>query len=172
VNVVAERPGTAAMSLEAATALRAEGRHDEARAELVTLAAAHPHDALVQYEAACVHDFLGDEAAAVPYYVAAIAAGLPDEALRGAYLGLGSTYRTLGRYADADAVLVAGRERFPDARELAVFHAMVLHNLGRSKVAVEMLLTLLAQTSANPGIAAYRRAITAYAEDIDRRWPG
>jgi len=160
------------MSLEAATALRAEGRHDEARAELVTLAAAHPHDALVQYEAACVHDFLGDEAAAVPYYVAAIAAGLPDEALRGAYLGLGSTYRTLGRYADADAVLVAGRERFPDARELAVFHAMVLHNLGRSKVAVEMLLTLLAQTSANPGIAAYRRAITAYAEDIDRRWPG
>ena len=96
------------MNLEAARTLRKEGRHAEARAALVALAKAHPDAAVVQYEAACVHDYLGDEAAAVPYYVAAIAAGLPDEELRGAYLGLGSTYRTLGRYADAEAVLVEG----------------------------------------------------------------
>jgi Flp pilus assembly protein TadD len=159
------------MNLEAARTLRREGRHVEARTALVTLAAAHPGDAVVQYEAACVHDYLGDEAAAVPYYVAAIAAGLPDEELRGAYVGLGSTYRTLGRYAAADAVLVEGRERFPEAKELAVFHAMVLYNRGRSKAAVELLLTVLAETSADPGIRGYRRAIAAYAEDIDRRWP-
>jgi hypothetical protein len=48
---------------------------------------------------------------------------------------------------------------------------MVLHNRGRSKAAVELLLTLLAETSADDGIRAYRRAIAAYAEDVDRRWP-
>ena len=159
------------MTLESARALRRAGRHAEARAALVTLAADRPHDAVVQYEAACVHDYLGDEAAAVPYYVAAIAGGLPAEELRGAYLGLGSTYRALGRYADAEAVLVAGLERFPDANELRVFLAMVLHNRGRSKAAVELLLTLLAETSGDDGIRAYRRAIAAYAEDVDRRWP-
>jgi tetratricopeptide (TPR) repeat protein len=159
------------MNLDSARALRRAGRHAEARAALVRLAADHPSDAVVHYEAACVLDYLGDEAAAVPYYVAAIAGGLPDEELRGAYLGLGSTYRTLGRYAEAEAVLVTGLERFPDANELKVFHAMVLHNRGRSKAAVELLLTVLAQTSADDGIRAYRRAIAVYAEDIDRRWP-
>ena len=159
------------MNVESARAMRKEGRHAEARTALVSLAAACPDDAVVQYETACVHDYLGDEAAAVPYYVAAIAAGLPDEELRGAYLGLGSTYRTLGRYADAEGVLVEGLERFPEANELKVFHAMVLHNRGHSKAAIELLLTLLAETSADPGIRGYRRAIAAYAEDLDRRWP-
>ncbi|MEN9419619.1 MAG: hypothetical protein RI988_3239 [Pseudomonadota bacterium] len=86
------------MSLQSAQALRAAGAHPEAKALLVELIAENPSDPMLQDEAACVHDSLGDEAAAVLYCVAAIAAGLPEEELRGAYLGLGSTYRTLGRY--------------------------------------------------------------------------
>lgn len=138
---------------------------------LVQLAALSPSDAELQFEAACVHDFLGEEATAVPYYLAAISGDLTEEHLRSAYLGLGSTYRTLGRYAEAEATLRQGLERFPQANEIKVFLAMVLHNLGRSKAAVESLLVVLAETSADSRVQAYRQAIVFYAQDIERAWP-
>ena len=138
---------------------------------LVALAASRPADAEIQYEAAAVHDSLGDEAGAVPYYIAAIAGGLSGAQRRSAYLGLGSTYRTLGRYLEAEATLREGLALFPEANELKLFLAMVEHNLGRSKQALEALLVLLAETSADDTIRRYRRAIAFYAEDIDRAWP-
>jgi tetratricopeptide (TPR) repeat protein len=99
----------------------------------VHLAAASPKDAELQYEAACVHDFLGREAHAVPFYLAALSGDLPHEQQRSAYLGLGSTYRALGQYAAAERTLREGLARFEDAAELKTFLAMTLHNLGRSK---------------------------------------
>lgn len=95
------------MSLQSARALRAAGAHAEARALLVELIAQNPSDPMLQYEAAGVNDSLGEEAAAVPYYVAAIAAGLPEEELRGAYLGLADLP---ARAACYDAVFVIDPE--------------------------------------------------------------
>ena len=153
-------------------ALRGESRHEEAQALAVQLAAADPQDAELQFEAACVHDYLGLEAAAVPYYVAALKCGQLGAALRReALLGLGSTYRTLGRYAEAEATLRQGRAEFPEARELQVFLAMAMHNLGKGKDAVELLLRIVAATSSDPDIQTYRRAIQLYAEDVDKVWP-
>jgi tetratricopeptide (TPR) repeat protein len=123
------------------------------------------------YEAACVHDYLGFEAEAVPYYVTAIAAGLSPELLRRAYLGLGSTYRVLGRYSESLGVLDSGLVQFPGARELVVFRAMTLYNLGRSKEAVESLLGVVAETSADAHVQECGGAIALYAADIDRSWP-
>jgi tetratricopeptide (TPR) repeat protein len=159
------------MTLDAARQLRAAGQHAEARDLLAELAERTPDDAELRYEAACVHDFLGREAEAVPHYVAAIAAGLQGEALRGAYLGLGSTYRALGRYAEAEATLRKGLATFPAAREMQVFLAMAEHNLGRSRAAVERLLLLVAETSGDEAVRAYRGAIEFYAQDVDRAWP-
>ncbi|MEJ2792310.1 tetratricopeptide repeat protein [Iodobacter sp. LRB] len=159
------------MNIVTARKLRAEGRHYEAGDILVELAVRSATDTEVQFEAACVHDYLGEEAAAVPYYCAAIAGGLSDEHLRSAFLGLGSTYRTLGRFAEAEATLRQGLERFPDANEMKVFLSMALHNLGRSKLAVETLLALLAQTSNDGYIQAYQEAIAFYSQDIERTWP-
>ncbi|HTS22466.1 MAG TPA: tetratricopeptide repeat protein [Casimicrobiaceae bacterium] len=159
------------MNLALARELRARGKHAEARELLVALAAQSPNDAELQYEAACVHDFLGEEASAVAYYRAALLGSLSEGHLRGAYLGLGSTYRALGLYTEAEAILRQGVERFPDANEMKVFLAMALHNLGQSKAAVERLLAVLAQTSSDREIQAYRRAILLYAQDIDRTWP-
>jgi tetratricopeptide (TPR) repeat protein len=159
------------MNLALARELRANGNHAEARELLVALAAQSPNDAELQYEAACVHDFLGEEASAVTYYRAALLGPLSEEHLRGAYLGLGSTYRALGRYTEAEATLRQGVERFPEANEIKVFLAMALHNLGQSKAAVECLLAVLAQTSSDNEIQAYRPAIALYAQDIDRIWP-
>ena len=157
---------------EQVLALRRAGQHEEACSLAVRLAAQAPHDAELQYETACVHDYLGREAQAVAFYLAALSGGeLSAEHLRSAYLGLGSTYRALGRYADAERTLREGLARFADAAELKAFLAMALHNLGRSKEAVELLLTLLAQTSADVDIQSYREALLFYAQDIERSWP-
>jgi predicted Zn-dependent protease len=83
---------------------------------------------------------------------------------------LGSTLRALGQYPEAEATLRRGVKRFPEANDVKVFLAMALHNLGQSKAAVECLLAVLAQTSSDKEIQAYRRAITLYAQDIDRTW--
>ena len=156
---------------EQVVSLRRAGRHDEARTLAVALAVRHPGDATLQYQAACVHDFLGLEARAVPYYLAGIAGTLSPEQLRSAYLGLGSTYRALGRYAEAERTLEDGLARFPDAAELEVFLAMALHNVGKSKQAVERLLRVLARTSGDAELQSYREAILLYAQDIERSWP-
>ena len=158
------------MTLDTVRALRRAGRHDEAHAIAVQLAAQAPHDAQLQFQTACVCDYLGREADAVPYYVAALRGELAPADRRSAYLGLGSTYRTLGRYAEARATLLAGLQQFPDAREIQAFLAMALHNTGDSKQAVELLLKLLTATSSDPAIQDYRRAIELYAEDLDRTW--
>ena len=155
---------------EQVLSLRRAGQHEEARSLAVSLAAQFPDDAELQYQAACVHDFLGREAQAVPFYLAALSSELSAAHRRSAYLGLGSTYRTLGRYAEAERTLREGLAHFSDAAELKAFLAMALHNLGRSKQAVELLLTVLAQSSADAQVQSYREAILFYAQDIERSW--
>jgi ribosomal protein S18 acetylase RimI-like enzyme len=158
-------------TLVQALQLRADGRHEQARLLLCILAAQRPDDAEVQFEAACVHDALGLEAQAVPFYRAALAGRLSAANRRRAFLGLGSTYRTLGRFAEARATLDAGLQEWGDAPELRAFLAMVLHNQGESTRAVESLLQLLVQTTADASLRAYARAIAFYAQDINRIWP-
>jgi len=159
------------MNRSSANALRREGKHEEARTLLLSLAALSPNDAELQYEAACVHDFLGHEAQAIPFYQAALAGALSGESRRGAYLGLGSTYRVLGRYAESAATLKAGLAEFPAANELKAFLAMADHNLGNSRRAVEALLELLAETSGDEGIRRYSKAIGHYARNIEQVSP-
>ena len=102
---------------------------EAARQHLLLLAGRHPHDAAVQYATARAHDRLGRGRDAVPFYRAAIQAGLSGDDLRGAYLGLGSAYRALGMYHESADTLREGLQHFPDATELRVFLAMTLYNL-------------------------------------------
>ncbi|WP_239567763.1 tetratricopeptide repeat protein [Streptomyces sp. G44] len=153
--------------LAEAVRLREAGRKEEARERLVALSAQWPQDAEVAYQTAWVHDTLGLEAEAVPYYERALAGkGLSDEDRRGALLGLGSTYRILGRYAEAVATLGDATAEFPDDGALKTFLAMALYNTGRTHDAMELLLTLLAATTRDPEIAGYRPAIEEYAKDL------
>ena len=101
------------MTLAHARQLIAARDYAQAREVLLPLAAAAPHDAEIQYETACVHDSLGFEAEAVPFYRAALAGKLAPDARRGAFTGLGSTYRTLGRFAEARDTLEQGLAEFP-----------------------------------------------------------
>jgi tetratricopeptide (TPR) repeat protein len=157
--------------LARAVALREAGALDEARELLLELSSVAPDDSQVAYQTAWVHDALGLEREAVPFYERALDGdGLSSVERRGAMLGLGSTYRTLGQYVEAVNVLTAGALEFPTDRALAVFLAMAQYNAGDAKEAVSGLLTLLVDTTSDQEIRRYERAITLYAEDLDRVW--
>ena len=156
--------------LDTAIAMRESGQATEAKDLLLDLHRASPDDARINLHCAWVHDRLGLEREAVPFYEAAIQLGLGGPDLKDALLGLGSTYRTLGRYREALAILDRAVTEFPDERSLQVFRAMTLYNNGRGKEACELLLRLLSATTCDEGITGYRQAIETYAEDLDRIW--
>lgn len=93
--------------------------------------------------------------------------GLSAESRRGAFAGLGSTYRVLGRYDLAVATVRRGLEEFPEDDALRTFLTMALYKTGETREAVGMLLKLLAATSEDPQVRRYRRAIEYYADDQD-----
>lgn len=157
-------------TLEEIRALRKEGRHEDAHKQLLELAKQYPHDPVIQYETACVHDYLGFEADAVPYYQSAIQNGLSGEDLRSAYLGLGSTFRALGRYTESKGVFLDGLKNFPEANEIKVFLAMTLYNLGEHHEAVSSLLKVVTETTSDTEIKSYERAILFYADDLNKAW--
>lgn len=158
--------------LQEAIELRSTGHAEEARSILLDLVAASPDDAEINYQAAWVHDTLGREREAVPLYVRAIELGLSDTDLEGALLGLGSTYRTLGTYQQAEETLRRGMATFPRNQAFQVFLAMTLYNLHRYQEAMELLLITLAETSSNDAILQYKRAIVFYAAQLDQTWDG
>lgn len=145
--------------------MREEGRHEEARQALVELAGRFPDDAEVAYQAAWAHDVLGLEAEAVPYYERALAGdGLGADDRLGAFTGLGSTLRVLGRPDEALEVFAKGLAAFPGDPALRTFTAMALHNAGRSAEAVSTLLKVVAESDRAGG---YQRAIAYYADHLD-----
>ncbi|MFG3441653.1 tetratricopeptide repeat protein [Nonomuraea sp. NPDC047897] len=151
--------------LTEAVRLRAAGSLDEARELLLGLAARHPADAEIAYQTGWVHDALGLEAEAVPFYERALdGADLASADRLGAFTKLGSTLRVLGRHDEALEVFRRGLAEFPGDQGLRTFMAMALYNAGQSREAVGTLLKVLAETDAAGG---YRRAIAYYADHLD-----
>ncbi|WP_028608423.1 tetratricopeptide repeat protein [Paenibacillus harenae] len=156
--------------LEKAIQLREAGKLDEARSILLEIVDQEPLNASVWYQCAWIHDVMGLEREAAPMYKRSIELGLADEERQGAYLGLGSTYRTLGMYDDAQFILEEAIREFPDRREFDVFYAMVRFNQKAYSDAMEILLTQLAETSKDKGIQSYKKAILFYSDKLDRIW--
>lgn len=153
-----------------AVKLRSTGHAEEARVMLVELAAKYPDDADMNYQTAWVHDILGREREALPFYVRAIELGLEGEDLEGALLGLGSTYRILGDYERAEVTLRRGLKEFPQRRVFQIFLAMTLYNLERYHDAMELVLTNLAETTSDVSILHYKEAILSYGTQLDHSW--
>ncbi|GAB5490437.1 MAG: tetratricopeptide repeat protein [Phototrophicaceae bacterium] len=156
--------------LAEAIQLRQDKHYPEAEAIMAELHADYPNNARINYHFAWLCDVQGKEKEAVPYYETAIKNGLEGGDLRGALLGLGSTYRTLGEYEKSVARLKQGTTLFPEANEFKVFLAMALYNVGDSKEAVGSLLKLLLHVSEDSSIQRFKNPIALYAEDLDRTW--
>ncbi|MFD1907935.1 tetratricopeptide repeat protein [Paenibacillus rhizoplanae] len=109
-------------TIEEAVQLRSSGQAEEARDMLLQLLSEGDSNAELHYQLAWTHDVLGLESEAVAYYERSLALGLPDaEQKAGAMLGLGSTYRTLGQYAESRVVLEQGALEFPQRAEFKAF---------------------------------------------------
>lgn len=151
---------------------REEGRLKEARSLLLQCLKERPHHPQILYQCAWVHDALGLEREAIPFYEEALNRGLTGEDRRGAWLGLGSTYRTLGEYHKAKEILQKGMKEFPDANEFYPFYAMVLYNLGEHQLSMEILLRKMVELTHDEGIQKYQRAILFYKDKLDQIWNG
>jgi len=149
--------------LDAITGARHGGQIDHVLDLLKQLDARFPNVAEINYQLAWTCDVLGREAEALPFYEKAVALGLPPNELSGALLGLGSTLRNLGQLDRSAEVLRSGRAQFPDNREFDVFLALTLHDLGQHTESTRLLLHVIADTSEDPGLTVYQRAIRFHA---------
>ena len=156
--------------LEKAIELRQSGKLEEAKSLLLDLIAQDPKNPSVWYQCAWVHDAAGQEREAVPFYQKALELGLQGEERQGALLGLGSTYRTLGMYQQSEKIFEEAIKEYPESKEYQVLLAMVKYNLKEHNAAMEILLSLLAETSSDKGIQTYRRAIQFYSNKLDQVW--
>jgi tetratricopeptide (TPR) repeat protein len=114
---------------------------------------------------AFAHDSAGREAEAIPEYRAAIDAGLDDDELLGAMLGLGSSLRNMNELEESERVLRAAVTRFPDHAALRVFLAFTRCSSDDRVGAVRELIEALFRAEA-PGMARYERAIRGYAAEL------
>jgi predicted Zn-dependent protease len=154
--------------IQRAIELRNASQHTEALTILLDLHNATPDDARLNYELASTFAFEGVKDEAIGFYEHAIECGLAGEELRAAFIGLGSTYRNVGRFGDAARILQRGAADFPDAPEFDVFLAIARYHLGDHQESVRLLLTHIAQYSAEPATQANKGAITYCAEHLDQ----
>lgn len=153
-----------------AVRLREEGQLEQAKQLFLSLLRKDEKNPRLHAYCAWCYDSLGEERQAVPHYERAIRLGLTGEELAESYLGLGSTYRALGRYAEAEQLFKEAIEQFPNHGALKVFQAMTHYNVGRHEEATGTLLELLASPKADESIARYRRAIAFYARNLNETY--
>lgn len=156
--------------LENAILLRKNGHYKESNEILVKLAEVFPEDATINYQCAWSFDLLGEEGKAVSFYENAIKLGLSSKELEGALLGLGSTYRTLGEYEKSEVTFLKGIELFPNNKAIQTFYSMTLYNLNQHSKAMELLLKCLIDTTNDPEIISYKKAIDFYSDKLDEIW--
>ena len=156
--------------LASAIKLRESQKHQEARQLLLELHSEFPEDPQVNYQCAWIHDLLGFEKEAIPFYEKAIQTGLSNEDLKSALLGMGSTYRCIGEYQKSIETFQQARTLFPDSHEFNVFLGMAYYNIGNYSKAMEILLNSLADTSGDEGVLRYQRAIRFYSDKLDQTW--
>lgn len=153
--------------LDKAIELREAGSLEEANNILLQLVNDYPENADVNYQCAWSFDVMGKEKEAVPFYEKALSIGLSEKDMKEAYLGLGSTYRTIGEYEKSKELFEDAISKYDD-KSLKVFLAMTLYNLGEHQRAMEILLKIIAESSDDPSIMTFKKAIEFYSDKLDQ----
>lgn len=156
--------------LEKVKAARAEGSFEKAMAILSDEKNKAPESASVYLQIAWTHDSLGKEHDAIPAYEKSIKLGLQGQDLIDAYLGLGSTYRTIGEYTKSKEIFEQAIATFPEVRPFKVFLSLTLYNLAEHSKAMEILLNELVATTSDESIKSYQGALLFYADKLDQKF--
>ncbi|PDZ16998.1 hypothetical protein CON07_03115 [Bacillus sp. AFS094611] len=149
--------------LKQAIKLRNEKKYAQSREILIGLTN-FTRDAEVLFQCAWIHDVMGLETEAVPYYEQAIVNGLDGESLCDAYIGLGSTYRCIGEYDKAITVLETGLQQFPDNDVMKVFLSLAKYNVNDHESAMKLLLETVVKVEE---VKEFERAILFYKDHLD-----
>lgn len=149
--------------LKQAIKLRNEKKYAQSKEILIGLTN-FTRDAEVLYQCAWIHDVMGLETEAMPYYEQAIANGLEGESLCGAYIGLGSTYRCIGEYDKAITVLETGLQQFPDNDVMKVFLSLAKYNVNDYESAMKLLLETVVKVEE---VKEFERAISFYKDHLN-----
>ncbi|HEY4151790.1 MAG TPA: tetratricopeptide repeat protein [Pseudolysinimonas sp.] len=138
---------------------------DELIARIDALAAERdPGDALALAERGGARDSTGREEEAVPFYRAALAAGLDDARRSQVVIQYASTVRNLGRPEESLELLsaeFAGQPDHPLADAATAFAALALASAGRPTEGLVAVLHVLA-----PHLPRFQRALNAYADEL------
>ncbi|MDN3701990.1 tetratricopeptide repeat protein [Vibrio artabrorum] len=156
--------------IKQAIEFRKEAKYQESRALLKTLLDDETYSAKAHLQIAWSYDNEGKEQEAVAHYLSSLSGLLPSVERFDALFGLASTYRSLGMYSEASSYFEQTLSEYPSCIEVQPFYAMCLYNLGRHKEATSLLLELLVSTTNSDAIKEYQRAISLYAQDLDRTW--
>ncbi|MEZ8741295.1 tetratricopeptide repeat protein [Photobacterium swingsii] len=156
--------------IKQAIELRKEGKYQASRVLLKTLLNNEAYSAKAHLQIAWSYDNEGKEQEAVAHYLSSLSGLLSSAERFDALFGLASTYRSLGMYSEALSYFEQTLNEYPSSIEVKPFYAMCLYNLGRHKEATALLLELLVSTTNSDAIKEYQRAISLYAQDLDRRW--
>ena len=118
-------------------------------------------DAAVLFERASLHDYLGEEADAVPLYRAALDADLAEPRRGQAVIQLASSLRNIGDPSGAMAVLRAIPAEHPLADAAQAFLALALFDDEKPAPALRTAVRALA-----PHLIEYRAAVERYADAL------
>lgn len=142
-----------------AAALRRNGDFTQAEALLQAALEQHPQSGELHYQMAWTMDVQGREQEAVSWYEDALRLRLEGEHLQGAYLGLGSTYKNVGRIQDSLETFRRAIRAFPENPALRVFLSLTLAADGRGMEACKEAMQVLLDFPDNGQVQQYRSAI-------------
>ncbi|WP_413353479.1 tetratricopeptide repeat protein [Microbacterium sp. 1P06AB] len=160
-----DAPGESDSRIDDVWAAADEEKPDALRAPMSEALIGRPEDdPRALFERASVEDFLGEEAAAIPLYRAALAARLDAPFETQARIQLASSLRNVGDASGAIAVLKDVPPTDPLAGAAAGFRALALYDDDKAVRALRTALRALADE-----IPLYGRALRAYAAEVRSR---
>lgn len=134
-----------------------------ARAGLEALLVESPDgDGRAPFHRASLHDALGEEAAAIPLYRAALDLGLDERLRTPTLIQLASSLRNVGDPSGAMAALQTVDPADPLADAARAFYALAQFDDGKPASALRTALQAL-----SPHLPAYESAVDRYAEELE-----
>ena len=142
-----------------------ESDPDDGVARLRSLAERNPQQADFWGALGGAYDSSGMPDRAIPCYERALGLSAKVPWRRYVCLQLSSSYRNVGRLAEAERLLTESIEQYPDFHVLSVMLSFVQHDQGQAGSAVRTLFALL--TSLSPDATApYLRAMRHYCDAL------